>query len=274
MFKIIEKKQLNEAVYLFRIEAPLISEKIKPGQFIILRVDPFGERVPLTVADYNREEGTITLIVQAIGKTTMKLARCEVGGFISDVVGPLGKETEFEGATKVCVVGGGVGCAIAYPSAKYLFKQGCQVDIVAGFRNKDLIILQPEMEAISQECLIMTDDGSNGNMGFVTSALEQLIQKKSYDLVIAIGPIRMMEAICAITKKEAIKTIVSLNPLMIDGTGMCGGCRVNVNNEVKFACVDGPDFNGHLVDFENLAQRNSLYAETEKHQCNLVKGEK
>ncbi|MFV0480193.1 MAG: sulfide/dihydroorotate dehydrogenase-like FAD/NAD-binding protein [Anaerorhabdus sp.] len=274
MYKIVENRQLNSSVFLMKIEAPLISRKIKPGQFIILRVDEFGERIPLTVADFDGNEGTLTIIAQAIGKTTKKMSEIKVGEFISDVVGPLGKETEFGDAKKICVIGGGVGCAIAYPSAKYLFKDGCDVDIIAGFRNRDLIILEKEMGEISQNFILVTDDGSNGKQGFVTMALEEQLQSKEYDLVIAIGPVRMMEAVCKITKERKIKTIVSLNPLMIDGTGMCGGCRVSVGNQVQFACVDGPDFDGHLVDFENLIERNNKYQEVEKHQCNLMKEEK
>ncbi len=271
MFEILENRKLNDQVFSIKVQARSISEKIQPGQFIILRVDQFGERIPLTVSDYDIEEGTITLIVQAIGKTTKKLSQCTKGMFLKDVVGPLGNPTEFNSAKKVCVVGGGVGCAIAYPSAKYLFQHGSEVDIVAGFRNKELIILEKEMREISQDCRIMTDDGSNGNQGFVTNALEKLLMMNEYDLVIAIGPVRMMQAICALTKPKGIKTIVSLNPLMIDGTGMCGGCRVTVNHQTQFACVDGPDFDGHQVDFDNLMFRNQSYAEIEKHQCNLNK---
>lgn len=271
MFKILENRQLNPSVFLMKIDAPRISSKIKPGQFVILRIDEVGERIPLTVADFDEKEGTISLIVQAIGKTTIKLSKCQSGSFLSDVVGPLGKATEFDDAKRVCVVGGGVGCAIAYPSAKFLFKHGCKVDIVAGFRNQELIILEDEMKKISQNIRIMTDDGSNGNKGFVTDALQDLLQENKYDLVITIGPVRMMQAICDMTKEREIKTIVSLNPLMIDGTGMCGGCRVTIGDGVRFACVDGPDFDGHLVDFDNLIHRNRQYELKEKHYCNLKK---
>lgn len=274
MFKINRKEELNKDVYLFEIEAMDISRKVKPGQFIILRVDEFGERVPLTISDFNSDKGTITIIVQAIGGTTKKLANLNENEYILDVVGPLGQPTEFEDAKKVCVVGGGVGNAIAYPSAKYLYQKGVDVDIIAGFRNKDIIILEKEMKNISNECVIMTDDGSNGNKGFVTDALRQLMEKNKYDLVIAIGPIPMMKAICDLTKENTIKTIVSLNPIMIDGTGMCGGCRVTVEGKTKFACVDGPDFDGHKVDFSNLMERNRTYREDELHQCNLLKEDK
>lgn len=274
MFKINRKEELNKDVYLFEIEAMDISRKVKPGQFIILRVDEFGERVPLTISDFNSDKGTITIIVQAIGGTTKKLANLNENEYILDVVGPLGQPTEFEDAKKVCVVGGGVGNAIAYPSAKYLYQKGVDVDIIAGFRNKDIIILEKEMKNISNECVIMTDDGSNGNKGFVTDALRQLMEKNKYDLVIAIGPIPMMKAICDLTKENTIKTIVSLNPIMIDGTGMCGGCRVTVDGKTKFACVDGPDFDGHKVDFSNLMERNRMYREDELHQCNLLKEDK
>lgn len=274
MFKINRKEELNKDVYLFEIEAMDISRKVKPGQFIILRVDEFGERVPLTISDFNSDKGTITIIVQAIGGTTKKLANLNENEYILDVVGPLGQPTEFEDAKKVCVVGGGVGNAIAYPSAKYLYQKGVDVDIIAGFRNKDIIILEKEMKNISNECVIMTDDGSNGNKGFVTDALRQLMEKNKYDLVIAIGPIPMMKAICDLTKENTIKTIVSSNPIMIDGTGMCGGCRVTVDGKTKFACVDGPDFDGHKVDFSNLMERNRMYREDELHQCNLLKEDK
>lgn len=273
MFKIITKKKLNADIYLFEVDAKDISKKVKPGQFIILRVDEAGERIPLTIADFNIERGTITIIVQAIGATTIKLSRLNEGDAILDVVGPLGQSTDFEDAKKVCVIGGGVGTAIAYPSTKYLYQHGVTVDIIAGFRNKDIVILEDEMKAISNECLIMTDDGSNGHKGFVTDALNQLLIKHEYDLVIAIGPIPMMRAICELTRDKNIKTIVSLNPIMIDGTGMCGGCRVTVDGKTKFACVDGPDFDGHKVDFTNLIERNRTYREYEMHQCNLFKEE-
>lgn len=273
MAKILTKKQLNPDVYLFELEANAISKKVEPGQFIILRVDEFGERVPLTIADYDAIKGTITIIVQAIGKTTLKLSKLNEGDSVLDLVGPLGRPTEFEEAKKVCVVGGGVGTAIAYPSAKYLATHNVEVDMIAGFRNTEMIILENEMKAIANDCVIMTDDGSNGNKGFVTNALEELLKTKEYDLVIAIGPIPMMRAICDVTKAKNIKTIVSLNPIMIDGTGMCGGCRVTVDGQTKFACVDGPDFDGHKVDFSNLVERNRMYRDDESYQCRLMKEE-
>ncbi len=270
MYKIVKKRQLNPDVFLLEIESKLISKKVKPGQFIMLRIDEFGERIPLTIADYS--DSTITIIVQAIGATTMKLSKLEVGDCILDVVGPLGTPTDFHGAKKVCVVGGGVGMAIAYPSAKFLSEQGVDVSIIAGFRNKDIVILEEECKAISSNLTIMTDDGSYGNKGFVTTALKEKLEKESFDLVIAIGPIMMMRAVSEVTKPFNIHTIVSLNPIMIDGTGMCGGCRVSVGGQVKFACVDGPDFDAHLVDFDNLIARNRTYAEHEKHACRM--GEK
>ncbi|MFV0551794.1 MAG: sulfide/dihydroorotate dehydrogenase-like FAD/NAD-binding protein [Anaerorhabdus sp.] len=273
MAKILTKKQLNPDVYLFELEANAISKKVEPGQFIILRVDEFGERVPLTIADHDAIKGTITIIVQAIGKTTLKLSKLNEGDSVLDLVGPLGRPTEIEEAKKVCVVGGGVGTAIAYPSAKYLATHNVEVDMIAGFRNTEMIILENEMKAIANDCVIMTDDGSNGNKGFVTNALEELLKTKEYDLVIAIGPIPMMRAICDVTKAKNIKTIVSLNPIMIDGTGMCGGCRVTVDGQTKFACVDGPDFDGHKVDFSNLVERNRMYRDDESHQCRLMKEE-
>lgn len=271
MYKILTKKQLNPDVYLYEIEAKAISKKVQPGQFIILRVDEFGERLPLTIADYNTDRGSVTIIVQAIGASTIKLSRLNEGDFIQDIVGPLGKATEFEDAKHVCVVGGGVGTAIAYPSAKYLSQNHVKVDMIAGFRNTDMIILENEMKVIANHCVIMTDDGSNGNKGFVTDALNKMMEENEYDLVIAIGPIPMMRAICECTRPKQIKTIVSLNPIMIDGTGMCGGCRVTVDGQTKFACVDGPDFDGHLVDFNNLVERNRMYKEEEGHQCRLSK---
>lgn len=273
MAKIVTKRQLNPDVYSFEIESPAISKKVKPGQFIILRVDEYGERVPLTIADYDANKGTITIIVQAIGGTTLKLSKLNEGDDVLDLVGPLGRPTELEDVKRVCVIGGGVGTAIAYPSAKYLASHNCEVDIIAGFRNTEMIILEDEMKSIANECMIMTDDGSNGNKGFVTTALEQLMQTKEFDLVIAIGPIPMMRAICELTRPKQIKTIVSLNPIMIDGTGMCGGCRVTVDGKTKFACVDGPDFDGHLVDFANLIERNGIYRTEESHQCRIMRGE-
>lgn len=275
MFPIIRKKKLNENVMLLELNAPLIAKKAKPGQFVILRIDEFGERIPLTIADFDREKGTVTIIVQAIGKTTMQLADLNEGDSLLDLVGPLGMPTELSGAKKVCVIGGGVGCAIAYPQAKALHNMGAEVDIIAGFRSKDIVILEDEMKAVSENLYITTDDGSYGEKGLVTTKLESLISAgNEYDLVIAIGPVIMMKFVALTTKKYDIKTLVSLNPIMIDGTGMCGGCRVTVDGKVKFACVDGPDFDAHKVDFDELMLRNSTYREDEAHACRLYgKGE-
>lgn len=266
MFKIVNKKQLNENVVLLEVEAPLIAKKAEPGQFIIFRVDEEGERVPLTIADSNKEKGTITIIFQTIGLSTILLGEKNIGDTILDFVGPLGISTHTGDVKKVAVIGGGVGCAIAFPQAKYLFQSGVEVDIVAGFRNKDIVILEDEMKANSTNLYITTDDGSYGEQGFVTDKLRSLIDAgNEYDLVIAIGPIIMMKFVCKVTEEYNIKTLVSLNPIMTDGTGMCGGCRVSVGGEVKFACVDGPDFDGHKVDFDELMQRNTIYKEFEEN---------
>lgn len=278
MFRIVTKRKLNENVTLMDIEAPAIAAKAKAGQFIILRVDEKGERIPLTIADYDPERGTVTIIFQIVGGTTMKLNALNEGDSIQDFVGPMGKPTHVDdGVKRVCVVGGGVGCAIAYPQAKSLHKAGYQVDMIAGFRSKDIVILEDEMRACTNNLYITTDDGTYGEKGFVTDKLKSLIEAgNNYDLVIAIGPVIMMKFICATTKPFGIKTLVSLNPIMIDGTGMCGGCRVIVGGETKFACVDGPDFDGHQVDFDNLMRRNGSYKEFEAHKreetCNLFRG--
>lgn len=275
MYKIVTRKQLNENVVLMEIDAPFIAAKAEAGQFIIYRVNEQGERVPLTIADYDREKGTITIIFQVIGGSTMELAKLNEGDFIHDVVGPLGVATEYEeGAKRIAVVGGGVGCAIAYPQAKKLHGMGVQVDLIAGFRNKDIIILEDEMKAASTDLHICTDDGSYGYHGFVTNKLQELIDGGAkFDEVIAIGPVPMMKFVCKVTEPYGIKTIVSLNPIMIDGTGMCGGCRVTVDGKIKYACVDGPDFDGHKVDFDELMRRNSTYKEDEKaHVCRLTGG--
>lgn len=271
MFTIVKKRVLNEAVTMMEVHAPFIARKAKAGQFIIFRVDEFGERVPLTIADYDREKGTVTIIFQAVGKSTKMLAQKNEGDDILDFVGPLGKATELEGYKKACVVGGGVGCAIAYPSAKSLHNLGAQVDVIAGFRNKDIVILEDEMKAISDHLYIATDDGSYGQKGFVTDVLRSQIEAgANYDLVIAIGPVIMMKMIAQLTREYNIKTIVSLNPIMIDGTGMCGGCRVNVGGQTRFACVDGPDFDGHLVDFDELMKRNTFYRKQEQEDSNHI----
>jgi len=277
MFRIVDKRELNSAVTLLEIEAPFVAKKALAGQFIIFRVDEYSERVPLTIADYNREKGTVTIIFQKVGFSTNLLAAKEIGDTILDFVGPLGTATEYEGMKKVAVVGGGVGCAIAYPQAKALHAMGVEVDVIVGFRNKDIIILEDEMKAVSTNYYLMTDDGSKAEKGFVTDKLKALIEAgNQYDTVIAIGPIPMMKFVSLTTKPYGIHTIVSLNPIMIDGTGMCGGCRVTVGGEIKFACVDGPDFDGHLVDFDELMNRNSIYKQREgeiskDHVCRMDK---
>ena len=269
MYRILEKKILNESVQQMKIEAPLIAAKAKPGQFIILRIDDKGERIPLTIAGYDRKEGTITIIFQMVGKTTKHLGTLEEGDFIKDFVGPLGKASELEGYRSACVIGGGLGTAIAFPQAKELHEQGADVDIIAGFRNKDLIILEKEMKENASNVYITTDDGSNGTKGFVTDILKELLKKKTYDVVIAIGPLVMMKFVSMITREAGIETIVSMNSVMVDGTGMCGGCRLTVGGETKFACVDGPDFDGHLVDFDEAIMRSTRYKEEEEHSCRL-----
>ena len=272
VFPIIEKTVLNQDVVKIKVSAPLIAKKALPGQFIIFRVDEYGERVPLTIADYDREEGWIVLIFQTVGGSTKRLAALNVGDSILDLVGPLGVATEVpEDVKSVCVIGGGVGCAIAYPQAKHLFNKGIEVDVIAGFRNKDIVILEEEFKAASTNLYVCTDDGSYGIHGLVTAVLQERIDSgKKYDMVIAIGPIPMMKFVCRTTEPYNIKTIVSLNPIMIDGTGMCGGCRVTVGGELKYACVDGPDFDGHKVDFDELMRRNGTYR-TQEHDCRLMK---
>lgn len=278
MYKILRKEELNPTVTLLDIEAPLIAKKAEPGQFIILRVDDEGERIPLTIADYDREAGWVRIIFQVVGATTEKLNAKKEGEFINDFVGPLGVPTHVEGLKKVAVVGGGVGCAIAYPIAKKLHNMGAEVHSVVGFRNKDLVILEEDFAAVSDKLMMMTDDGSHGTKGLVTNALKELIDAgEKYDEVIVIGPLIMMKFVCALTKEYGIKTTVSMNPIMIDGTGMCGGCRLTVGGETKFACVDGPDFDGHLVDFDEALERGSMYKPFERHAheetCNLFKKE-
>ncbi len=275
MFDIVEKRELNSSVTLMKIKAPLMAKKAKAGQFIIFRVDEYSERVPLTIADYDREEGTITIIFQKVGLSTKLLAAKQKGDTISDFVGPLGVATDYENFKKVAIIGGGVGCAIAYPQAKALHQMEVEVDVIVGFRNKDIVILEEEMKAVSTNYYLTTDDGSYGEKGFVTDKLKSLIEAGNhYDAVIAIGPIPMMKFVSVTTKQYGIETIVSLNPIMIDGTGMCGGCRVTVGGEVKFACIDGPDFNGHKVDFDELMNRNTIYKQEEKqyletHICRM-----
>ena len=275
MFKIVFKQSLNPTVSRMVIEAPDIAKKALAGQFIILRVNDDGERIPLTVADYDREKGTVTIIYQIVGATTKLLDAKKEGEYISDFVGPLGKATELEGLKKVAVVGGGVGCAIALPVAKALKESGAEVHSVVGFRNKDLVILEDEFKAVSDKYVLMSDDGTAGEKGLVTDALKKLIESgEQYDEVITIGPLIMMKFVCKLTKEYGVKTIVSMNPVMIDGTGMCGGCRLTVGGETKFACVDGPDFDGHLVDFDEAMDRGSMYRDFERHAyeetCNLL----
>lgn len=265
MYRILKKQVLNPTVTLMEIEAPLIAKKAEPGQFIILRVDEEGERIPLTVADFDREKGTVTIIYQIVGATTEKLNHLEEGGCLHDFVGPLGVPSHTEGLNKVAVVGGGVGCAIAYPIAKKLHQQGAQVHSIVGFRNKDLVILEEPFRAVSDKLLLMTDDGSYGEKGLVTNALQRLIDAgEQYDEVIAIGPLVMMKFVVQLTKQYQIKTVVSMNPIMIDGTGMCGGCRLTVGGKTRFACVDGPDFDGFEVDFDEAIARSSLYRPFER----------
>ena len=280
MFPIVKKRQLNPTVTYMEILAPHVARKAQPGQFIMLRVDEDGERIPLTVAGFDRAAGTITIIFQKVGYTTYTLDMLEVGDSLLDFVGPLGVASEFEGMKKVCVVGGGLGVAIAYPQAKALHELGAEVDFIVGFRNKELIILEEEFQNSCTELTVMTDDGSNGNKGFVTAALaEKLAAGKAYDTVIAIGPLMMMKAVCEMTKEKGIHTIVSMNSLMVDGTGMCGCCRLTVGGETKFACVDGPDFDGHQVDFEEAVARGRMYLSEEKesmrkHECRMTGGTK
>lgn len=277
MFEIIEKKQLNKTVTLMEIFAPYVAKKVKPGQFIILRVNEKGERIPLTVFDFNREKRTIKIIFQIVGATTKLLNELKKGNKICDVVGPLGKASDLDGIKKVAVIGGGVGCAIAYPTAKYLHEKNSIVHSIVGFRTKELVILKDHFEKISDNFVLTTDDGSEGEKGLVTNSLEKLILSgENYDRVIAIGPLIMMKYVCLLTKKYNIKTIVSMNPIMIDGTGMCGGCRITYNNKICFACVEGPDFDGHLIDFDEAIKRNLMYKDIEKKAlektCNLLKG--
>ncbi len=278
MYRIVKKRVLNPTVTLMEVEAPAVARKAEPGQFIILRVDENGERIPLTIAAYDREKGTVTIIFQIVGATTEKLNHKEEGEYLQDFVGPLGRATETKGLKRVAVIGGGVGTAIAYPVAKKLHDDGCQVDLIVGFRNKDLVILEDEFKAASTNLIIGTDDGSYGKKALVTDLLkEQLDAGAQYDRVIAIGPVIMMKFVCLLTKEYNIPTVVSMNPIMIDGTGMCGGCRLSVGGETKFACVDGPEFDGHLVDFDEAMARGAMYRDFELHAreetCNLFKQE-
>ncbi len=279
MFKILKKEILNSTVTSMEIYAPLVAKKAEPGQFIILRVDENGERIPLTIADYDRENGTVRIIFQIVGATTQKLNLLEEGDCLSDFVGPLGRATDTDNIKKVAIVGGGVGCAIAYPVAKKFHNNGAVVHSIIGFRSKDLVILEKDFDSVSDRLEIMTDDGSYGEKGLVTDALKKLIEGgEKYDAVITIGPLIMMKFVCRLTKEYGIKTVASMNPIMIDGTGMCGGCRLTVGGKTVFACVDGPDFDGHLIDFDEAISRSAMYKDFEREarekSCNLLKGEK
>ncbi|MBE6978156.1 MAG: sulfide/dihydroorotate dehydrogenase-like FAD/NAD-binding protein [Ruminococcaceae bacterium] len=275
MFKIVTKKELNANVTLMEIEAPFVAKKARAGQFIIFRIDEQGERVPLTIAGYDREKGTVSIIFQKVGFSTNALGKLNEGDYIRDFVGPLGKPTPVEGKKKVCVVGGGVGCAIALPSAQAFKEAGAEVTVIVGFRNKDIVILEDEFRACADHMHLMTDDGSYGEQGFVTVKLQQLLEAgEQFDEVLAIGPVPMMKFVCKTTEPFGVHTSVSLNPVMVDGTGMCGGCRVTVGGETKFACVDGPEFDGHKVDFAELMSRNVTYREREAevsatHACRM-----
>ena len=275
MFKIVRKAELNSSVTLMEIEAPFIAKKAKAGQFIIFRIDEQGERVPLTIAGYDREKGTVTIIFQKVGFSTIALGNLNEGDYIRDFVGPLGKPTPVEGKKRVCVVGGGVGCAIALPSAAGFKEAGAEVDVIVGFRSKDIVILEEEFKAVADNFYMMTDDGSYGEHGLVTAKLQTLLESgREYDEVLAIGPVPMMKFVCKTTEPFGVHTSVSLNPIMVDGTGMCGGCRVTVGGETKFACVDGPEFDGHKVDFAELMSRNSSYRDREAevketHTCRM-----
>ena len=278
MYQIVGKKSLNPTVTQMEIAAPFVAKKALPGQFIILRVDEEGERIPLTIADYDREKGTVTIIFQIVGAATEQLNHKQAGEFIPDFVGPLGRPTHTDGLKKVCVVGGGVGCAIALPVARALHEQGAEVTSIVGFRNKDLVILEDEFKAASNQFYMMTDDGSYGRAGNVCVPLKELLESgETFDEVITIGPLIMMKFVCATTKEYGVKTIASMNPIMIDGTGMCGGCRLTVGGQMKFACVDGPEFDGHEIDFDEAMSRSRSYADFEAHEredaCNLFKQE-
>ena len=278
MYRIVEKTSLNPTVTKMVVEAPLVARKALPGQFVILRAGEDSERIPLTVADYDRAGGTVTVIFQVVGAGTMELNALKEGESLHDFVGPLGRASELDGLKKVCVVGGGVGCAIALPVAKALHEKGTEVHSVVGFRNQDLVILEDAFKACSDKFVLMSDDGSRGRKGLVTAALEELIQSgEQYDEVIAIGPLIMMKFVVAVTKKYNVKTVVSMNPIMIDGTGMCGGCRLTVGGKTKFACVDGPEFDGFEVDFDEAIHRGAMYKDFEGHAreaaCHLLNQE-
>ena len=278
MYRIVTKTALKPTVILYEIEAPMVAKKAQPGQFIILRVDENGERIPITINAYDPEKGTVTIIVQTVGSTTVKLSHMKEGDCLADFVGPLGKPTETEGKKKVAVVGGGVGCAIAYPVLKKFHDDGAEVHAIVGFRSEDLVILEEDFKKSSDKLIVCTDDGSYGRKGLVTEALKELIDAgNQYDEVFAIGPMVMMKFVSKTTEPYGIPTTVSMSPIMIDGTGMCGGCRLSVGGEMKFACVDGPDFDGHKVDWDLAVKRNQMYKDFEAHKyeetCNLFKKE-
>jgi ferredoxin--NADP+ reductase len=274
VYKILKKQTLSEQVKLMVIDAPLVARKAQPGQFIILRINEQGERIPLTIADYDAKAGTVTIIFQEVGKTTIHLGTLNEGDSLLDFVGPLGKPSHFDSSIKkAAVIGGGLGTAIAYPQAKKLHSLGVNVTSITGFRTKDLVLLEKEIGDVSDKLIVMTDDGSNGQKGFVTDALKAEIEAgEKFDLVIAIGPLIMMKFVSKLTEEYGIKTIISMNPVMIDGTGMCGGCRVTVGGKTQFACVDGPDFDGHEVDFDEAMRRQNMYKNQQEDSCNLFKG--
>ena len=275
VFAIREAEQLNAEMTKLVIDAPDVAAKAQPGQFVVLRACEGGERIPLTICEADTSAGTVTVIFQAVGASTMRLARLRSGEALPTLAGPLGNPTDFGSARRVCVIGGGLGTAIAYPEARHLHELGRHVDVIVGFRTAGLVVLQEELAACSEHLTVMTDDGSNGHQGFVTVALQRAIDAGAgYDLVIAIGPPVMMKNVCAITKETGIRTLVSLNPIMIDGTGMCGGCRVNIGGRYLHACVDGPDFDGHLVDWDELMHRSTMYSQYEAQaRAFLLRGE-
>ena len=278
MYQIVEKRPLSRNITLMQIEAPLVAKKAEPGQFVILRATKDGERIPLTISGTDRTRGTVCIIFQIVGATTRQLNTLEKGDSLADFAGPLGKPTELDGLKKVCVIGGGVGCAIAMPIAQKLHDMGCEVHSIVGFRNRDFVILEDEFRACSDKYILMTDDGSCGEKGVVTAPLKELIEGgEQYDMVIAIGPLLMMKFVVETTRPYQVPTTVSMNPIMIDGTGMCGGCRLTVGGEMKFACVDGPDFDGFKVDFDEAMKRTAMYRKFERHAyeaaCNLLNKE-
>lgn len=274
MYRILQKEKLAPGIWLMKVMAPFVARRAMPGQFIILRVKEGGERIPLTIADYDRQEGWVTIIFQEVGLTTRLLAKLNEGDSILDFVGPLGRASELDGLKRVLCIGGGVGVAPLYPQIKYLWEKGTSVDVIVGAKSKEYLILEKEIRGICNNLYITTDDGSYGRKGFVSDVLKELLdQKNEYDRVIAIGPLIMMKVVSEITKQYNVPTVVSMNPIMVDGTGMCGGCRVTVGGEVRYACVDGPDFDGHLVDFDEAMRRQRMYREEEQHICKLMERE-